>query len=123
MLFGHMNSYKFTRIVNAAYIVVEHSNLYILCISKRHTIDEVGIQALVGGIKVDKAKVDGKNKCFYNMFGQGTNLTLDVITSGKLVTKLMMYGILVTTQKPDEARLLQVIIGFEGQECNFRTCC
>ena len=55
---------------------------------------------------MDKAKVDGENKYFYNMFGHGTNLTLDVITSRKLVTKLMMYGILVTTQKPDEARLL-----------------
>ena len=55
-----------------------------------------------------------------NMFGQGTNLALKSLSSGKLVSNLKMYGIIVAAHKPDEARLLQVNIDFEEQTCIFR---
>ena len=52
-----------------------------------------------------------------NMFGQGTNLVLKSLSSGKLVSNLKMYGIIVAAHKPDEPRLLQVNIDFEEQTC------
>ena len=55
-----------------------------------------------------------------NMFGQGTNLVLKSLSSGKLVSNLKMYGIIVAAHKPDEARLLQVNIDFEEQTCVVR---
>ena len=55
-----------------------------------------------------------------NMFGQGTNLVLKSLSSGKLVWNLKMYGIIVAAHKPDEARLLQVNIDFEEQTCVVR---
>ena len=55
-----------------------------------------------------------------NMFGQGTNLALKSLSSGKLVSNLKMYGIIVAAHKPDKARLLQVNIDFEEQTCVIR---
>ena len=84
------------------------------------SLDDVKLTGFAGEFKVDEAKGDVENKCYYNMFGQGVNLALMVVEKGQIISCVNMYGIVVATHKPDEATLLQVIMSFEKGKCTFR---
>lgn len=112
---------QFENQISAAYVTVKCPNVDILCGNQEEErIDKVQIEAFAGEVKVEDFKDDGENECFFNMFGQGTNLALKSLSSGKLVSNLKMYGIIVAAHKPDKARLLEVNIDFEEQTCVIR---
>ena len=46
---------------------------------------------------------------------------MKVIRSGKLVTQVMMYGIVVAAKQPDEAKLLKLLMNFEDNTCEFKS--
>jgi len=56
---------------------------------------------------------DAVNECFFNMFSQGVNLAMRVLSSGKIVKRIKMYGITVAVHRPEKAKLLQLIMDFK----------
>ena len=83
-------------------------------------IDKLHMIAMAGEIKVESAHEDAVNECILNMFGQATNLAMKAISDGNLVTKITMYGIVVAACKPDEAKLLHLLMNFENNTCEFK---
>ena len=53
------------------------------------------------------------------MFGQGVNLAMNSVTSGKLPNEILMYGIVVAFNKPHDARLLTADMNLETGKCTF----
>ena len=75
---------QFENQISAAYVTVKCPNVDILCGNQEERIDKVQIEAFAGEVKVEDFKDDGENECSFNMFGQGTNLALKSLSSGKL---------------------------------------
>lgn len=62
------HSQKCQKILSALSIKVITPQIDILCASKEVDIDQVHMMGMGGEIKVDDAKEDAENECFYNMF-------------------------------------------------------
>ena len=78
--------------------------------------EEVLITGCPGEIKVEQIRADGENKCFYNMFSQGTNLAMKAISTGSIPMETEMYGIAVAIKKPREAKLVYLNIQSAASE-------
>jgi len=114
------HSENFAKTFRSVYVEPVYPHIDILCTSStKQTLNEVDVSGFTAELKVDKLHDKAENECFYNMFGQSTNLAMMAITSGKVVTKLSMYGIVVAVEKPNEARLLQLVMDFEENQCRF----
>ena len=48
-------------------------------------------------------------------------MAIKAISGGNLVTKISMYRIVVAAHKPDEAKLVHVLMNFESNTCKFKS--
>ena len=104
------HSQRFLATLSALSINVVHPHIDILCATEDTVeIDKLHMIAMTGEVKVET-----------NMFGQATNLAMKAISDGNLVTKITMYGIVVAAHKPDEAKLLHLLMNFENNTCEFK---
>jgi len=79
--------------------------------------EEVELIAMAGELKVQWVGDNAINECFYNMFGQGVMTSL---SSGNIVKRIVMYGIVVAVHLLEKAKLLQVIMDFENNTSQFK---
>ena len=115
------HSQRFLVTLSALSIKVVCPHIDILCATQDIVeIDKLHMIAMAGEVKVESAHEDAVNECFMNMFGQATNLAMKAISDGNLVTKITMYGIVVAARKPDEAKLLHLLMNFENNTCEFK---
>ena len=116
------HSQRFLATLSALSINLVHPHIDILCATEDTVeIDKLHMIAMAGEIKVENAHEDAVNECFMNMFGQATNLAMKAISDGNLVTEITMYGIVVAAHKPDEAKLLHLLMNFENNTCEFKS--
>ena len=78
------------------------------------------ISGQVFEVKVKQLNQAAINQCFYNMFGRGTRLATMVLCMGKLVNKVIMYGLVSAMEDRSSVKILQLEINFITSECHFR---
>ena len=73
-------------------------------------------------LKVKGITMAGENECFYNMFSEAVKLALKMLTTGKLIRKITVYGITMAAHQHEFARLLTLIMDFDTCTCKFNRC-
>ena len=68
------------------------------------------IKAGMAELKVNNLDVKAENECIFNMFGEATKLTENVLSTGKIVHSVCIYGILVNAHQHQESLLLKTIL-------------
>lgn len=75
----------------------------------------------MGELKVDECDAKAENECFYNMYGKAIKLATNVLSKGKVVKLVTMYGIVVAVHN-HEAQLLKLKIDFFEGTSTFERC-
>jgi len=110
-----------TKTTKALLLKVCYPYVDVLCENELHMEgEEVEVLAMAGEVKVECVRDDAVNECFFNMFSQGVNLAMRVLSSGKIVKRIKMYGITVAVHQPERAKLLQLIMDFQTHTCQFK---
>ena len=77
------------------------------------------IKAGMAELKVNNLDVKAENECIFNMFGEATKLTENVLSTGKIVRSVCIYGILVNAHQHQESLLLKLKMNYFEQNCTF----
>ena len=56
------------------------------------------------------------------MSGVGASITLKALSYGVVVKQVIIYGVVITTEESDRARLIQLHMDFERGACFFKQC-
>lgn len=89
---------------------------------QHYEINKYNVTQLVGELKVEKISASAENECYYNMFNKAARLALKILSSGKLIENITVYGIMVAAHQHEFARLLTLKIDLNGGVCKFERC-
>ena len=78
------------------------------------------VGALVSEIKVGAIDEKANNECFFNMFGELVKILLKVLSSGRLIRKVKVFGIAVAAHDHQLAQLLILEIDMDLNTCVFK---
>ena len=70
-------------------------------------------------VKVKELNEAAITQCFYNMHGSGTRLAGMVLKTGKIVNKIVMYGLVSVMKDPTTAKILKLEMNFITGECHY----
>ena len=77
------------------------------------------IKAGLAELKVHDLDVKAENESIFNMFGEATRLTKNVLSTGKIVHSACMYGILMNAHQHQEPLLLKLKMNYFEQNYTF----